>query len=293
MKSFKINIAFFFCVIFFSTSAIAGGGWPQKKGNAYLKISEWWTIANQHYTSQGLIDPNVTTGIFNTSIYAEYGFTDRITGVLYFPVFSRTYFNNLVSNTTKEILIPGEALNSVGDADIAIKYGLNKPGSKIAVAATLRLGIPLGNAAGGSEGNLQTGDGEFNQLIQIDAGTGINLGERVNAYANIYAGFNNRTNDFSDEFRTGLEAGIGLFQKRIWIIGRLDILKSLKNGTTASEITSTSIFANNTEFTSIGGEVNYYITKKFGISAGAATAIAGQIILASPSYTVGLFLDLQ
>ncbi len=293
MKKHLTQFAVILFALVIPACALAGGGWPQKKGQGYFKLSEWWTIADQHYTSQGLIDPNVTIGIFNTSIYAEYGFTDRLTGILYFPVFSRTYTNNLVSNTTKEILVPGEALNSIGDADIALKYGLNKPGSKIALAATLKLGLPLGNSAGGTQGNLQTGDGEFNQLLQIDAGTGINLGKKVDAYANAYVGFNNRTNGFSDEFRVGLEAGLGLLDKKLWVIGRLDVVNSLKNGATAAETTSTSIFANNTEFTSLGGEVNYYVTKKVGISVGAATALAGEIILASPSYSVGVFLDLK
>ena len=56
--------------------------------------------------------------------------------------------------------------------------------------------MPIGNDSGGSQGNLQTGDGEFNQLIQLDAGTGFPIGG-TNGYANVYVGFNNRTNGFS------------------------------------------------------------------------------------------------
>ena len=277
----------------FSSTVFAGGGWPLKKGQAYLKVAEWWTIADRHYTSQGLIDPNATIGLFNTTVYAEYGFTDRLTAIAYIPVYSRSIIYNQVSNTTGEIITPGDALNGIGDSDLGLKYGLTKPDSRIAVAATLKLGLPLGNEAGGIQGNLQTGDGEFNQVLRVDAGTGFNLGKKVNGYANAYAGFNNRTNDFSDEYRFGLEAGLGFLNKRIWAIGRLNIVESLKNGELSGETTSNSVFANNSEFTSFSGEVNFYITKKIGVSVGAATAIAGEIILADASYTVGVFLDLK
>lgn len=269
---------------------LAGGGWPQPQGKSYWKLSQWWIISDQHFTDAGLLDPNVTTGIFNTSLYAEYGFTDRLTGTLYFPFFSRTYMNNLISTTTDEVLVPGEALNSIGDTNLGIKYGLNA-GKKVSLAASLVLGLPLGNPAGGSQENLQTGDGEFNQLVQVDAGIPFSLG-KLPAYANAYVGFNNRTNGFSDEFRYGGEVGAAFFNKKLWLIGRAFGVESFKNGQTAEEITSTSIFANNTEYFTVSGEIAWYIGDQFGVSASYAGILAGEIIFAAPSYSVGVFLDL-
>lgn len=283
MKKIIISVS----LLFFSYAVFAGGGWPQPKGSGYVKLSEWWLIANQHYTDAGRIDPNLTNGIFNTTVYLEYGLSDRLTAIIYSPIFSRSYTNNEVSGTTGEILTPGEAINSIGDTDISIKYGLTKPG-KIAISATLTLGLPLGRSSGGTLGNLQTGDGEFNQLIQIDAGTGFKLGE-VNAYANVYVGVNNRTNDFSDEFRYGIEGGITLFRNRLTAIARLIGVKSFRNGLPASESNSTSIFANNAEFLSFAPEIAYNITPNWGISAGLGAALSGKIIYANTSYNVGVF----
>ncbi len=267
----------------------AGGPWPQLKGKGYFKLSEWWVVFDQHYTDTGLIDPNITTGVFNTSLYAEYGLTDRFTGIINAPLLSRNYMNNLVSNTTQEVLIPGEAINTIGDIDIGIKYGLTKSGSQIPIAVSLILGLPTGKKSGGSQNNLQTGDGEFNQLLRIDAGTGIGK----NAYVSGYLGFNNRTNDFSDEYRVGVEAGLGLIEKKLWLTGKLDIVESLKNGATAETITSTSVFANNAEFTSLTLEGNYYITNKIGVSASVGGAFRGEVIAAAPSYSVGIFFDMS
>lgn len=276
--------------VFVISSTFAGGPWPQPKGKGYFKLSEWWTVFSEHYTDTGLKDPNLTTGVFNTSIYAEYGLTNRLTTVINVPFLSRNYMNNLRSATTDEILINGEAINTFGDIDLGLKFGLTK--GKIPIALTLTLGVPTGETGGGSLNALQTGDGEFNQMLQIDAGGGFNLGE-LSAYLSGFVGVNNRTNGYSEELRFGLEAGLGLFEQKLWLSGRLNIVESFKNGDTAETITSTSLFANNSEFTSIGLEANLYVTKNIGVSAGVAGAVRGEIIAAAPSYTVGIFYDMN
>ncbi len=277
-------VAFAFAM---SQTTFAGGGWPQPKGKGYFKLFQWWVIADQHFTTSGGIDPNTTNGIFNTGVYGEYGLTNRLTGVIYAPLFSRAYFNNTISGTTDELLIPGEAINSIGDVDLSLKYGLITKG-KIVLSTSLKLGLPLGNSSGGSAGNLQTGDGEFNQLLQFDASTSFKLG-KANAYSSIYVGANNRTEGFSDEFHYGLEAGIGFLENRLYLIGRVLGVKSFKNGNLNTEANTTSIFANNTEYLSVGPEVAYQWNKNWGASASFATAISGSIIFANPSYSVGVF----
>ena len=288
MKKLTLAIVFLFAV----QLVFAGGPWPQKKGGFYIKLSEWWTVFDQHYTDQGFLDPNVTTSIFNTTLYAEYGLTDRFTATINTPLLSRNIVNNVRSATTSEVIFEGDALNSFGDIDLSFKYGLTKPGAKFPVSASLTLGIPTGVAQGGLQNNLQTGDGEFNQILQVHAGTGFNIGN-LSAYASTYVGYNNRTNGFSEELRGGLEVGLGLFQNKLWLNSRLNIVESLKNGDTAATTTSTSIFANNSEFTSLGFEANLYLSKNFGVSAGVASALRGEIIAAAPAYNVGVFIDLK
>jgi hypothetical protein len=270
----------------------AGGPWPQPKGQAYIKLSEWWTVFDKHYTDNGMRDPNLTTGIFNTTIYAEYGVTDRFTAVLNAPIFSRSFMNNQRSGTTEEIIINGEAINSIGDIDIGLKYGLTRPGANIPVAVSLTLGLPTGVSSGGQFGSLQTGDGEFNQYLKIDAGKSFAIGS-AQSYVSLYTGVNNRGQDFSEEFRIGGELGVGLANSKFWLTGKLDILRSFKNSDRTQTINSTSIFANNAEFVSLGLEANVYVTRRAGISAGFATAVSGSIIAAAPSYSVGVFYDMS
>lgn len=278
--------------ILWSIDTYAGGPWPQPKGKGYFKLSEWWMVADQHYTDAGLKDPNITAGLYNSSIYAEYGFSNRLTGIIYFPFFSRSLFNNQISGTTGELIKAGEAINSIGDADVTLKYGLSRLGAAVPVSLSLVLGLPLGEEAGGAENTLQTGDGEFNQMLRLDIGKSFS-GNKKDVYVSSYLAFNNRTEDFSDEVRSGLEAGIGFWQRRIWLIGRIDGLWSLKNGIPSGQLSSASIFANNAQYLNLGVEANVYVSNQIGFSAGVTTPLTGEIIYAAPAYSVGVFYDMR
>lgn len=285
----QIFVALF---MFSSIALFAGGGWPKPKGQGYFKLGYWWVLADKHFTDTGLLDPNTTNGIFTTSLYGEYGFTDRLTGVLYFPFFSRSLFYNSVSATTGELIEPGEALNALGDTDLGLQFGLitNKP---VVLSASLLFGLPTGNPAGGTDGRLQTGDGEFNQFLKLDASTSFSFGEQVSSYVSVYAGVNNRTNGFSDEFRYGVEWGAGFFENKVYAIARLYGIESFQNGLSTAPPNSTSLFANNTEFLTVSPEIAYQFNEQWGVTASFATALAGRIIFANPSYSFGVFYKLQ
>lgn len=289
ISNFQKHFVLTALVCFISISAFSQ--WTKGKGKGYYKISAWYLEADQHYTDTGNIDPNTTRGQFNINFYGEYGLSDKLDAIVYFPFFSRAYENDVFSGTTGELISEGEAVNSIGDLDLAIRYGLLK-NEKLALSTTLKFGLPTGKNDGGSDGSFQTGDGEFNQQLQVDLGVPFILGNTA-FYSKAYLGFNNRTKDFSDELRTGLEFGANIFNKKVWLIGRSDVVKSLRNGSLSAQTNQGSIFANNVEYVSIAGEVNYYITKKFGASITFAGAVSGRIIYARPSLSGGLFLDIK
>lgn len=268
--------------------AYAGGGWVSGKGKGFFKLSEWWVVADAHYTDAGKIDPNVTTGLFNTTLYGEYGLSDKMDLMVNFPVFSRSYSNAVVSSTTGEVIVPAQSINSIGDTDVGVKYGLvrNKP---IVVSASFYLGLPLGNDSGGENGTLQTGDGELNQRVSLDISTSATFGP-VNTFYSVNVGLNNRNKGFSDEFRYGAEAGMILDGKLIGIF-RLQGLKSFRNST-FEETNGASLFASDTEYLSYTFEVGYEIKGKYGISANMGSAFSGNLILADPSYSIGVHLKI-
>ena len=268
--------------------AYAGGGWPQPKGALYLKLSQWWVISDQHFTNTGMIDPHLTRGMYNTSIYGEYGITERLTGIVYFPFFSRATLNEQVSGTTGQTIIEGDATNSIGDTNISLKYALLKD-KPVILSAAITMGLPLGNDSGGRDGSLQTGDGEFNQMLTLFASKSFKLGS-IYPFLTLYGGYNNRTNNFSDEIRYGIEGGFSF--KRLTLLARIDGVSSMQNGADNFNESGTSLFANNTEYVAFSPEIAYNVTESIGISASYGGAFSGRLIYANPSYSVGVFLKL-
>lgn len=279
------KLLFVICCLFMKTQVWAGGGWPQPKGKGYYKLSQMWIVADQHFTNTGEIDPNGTRGSFFTSIYGEYGITDRLTGIVNWPFFARSLIYEQVSGTTGQVTDPGDAINGIGDMDISVKYGLTQ-GKPIAVSASLLLGLPLGESSGGYDGTLQTGDGEFNQMLQIDAGTSFKVG-KIYPYTNAFIAFNNRTGGFSDEFRYGLEVGseVGF----VFAVLRIYGVHSFMNGEPNFNTAGTSLFANNAEYLAINPELSFKISDKWGVSGTLGTAAWGKLIFANPTYSVGVY----
>ena len=274
-----------FALILFLNAVVilcyAGGGWPQPKGQGYFKLTQNYIGSSSFYNPDGEIIDITQTNLFTTSAYAEYGFTNRFTGIIYFPFFVRNTLNEVRYNQSGKVS-PGDEVNSIGDADVSFKYGLivNKP---IVVSATLLFGLPLGKTAGGTSQILQTGDGEFNQMIRIDASHSF---YPKAFYASVYVGFNNRTQGFSDEVRVGGE--IGVTYKKFIPILKINVVQSLFNGD--SEVAQNGIFSNNTEYISPTLELNYQLSEKIGISGSGGFALAGRNILASPNWSLGAYL---
>lgn len=285
-NSIKIlSLTFLLCI---PLSSVAGGGWPQPKKSMYLKIYEWWILSDSHFSSTGGIDPNATRGTYFTSVYAEYGLTDRLTQIINFPFFTRTTLHEQVSGTTGDVILEGDAINSIGDIDMAFKYAIvrDKP---IVVAGTILFGLPTGNSDGGRDGSLQTGDGEFNQLLRIDASGSFKLGSKY-PFATIYGGYNNRTGGYSDEIVGGVEVGVTLGK---WTpILRSDMVFTTNNGDPNFNSDGSSLFSNNREFISLAPELNYNIRDNFGISVNAGFALYGRLIFANPTYSAGLFFKI-
>jgi len=282
MMNYLVSVFIFFIAV---SNAAAGGGWPQPKGKGYFKLSQSYILSSRIFDGNGnVIDLTPSYGYFATSFYGEYGFTNRLTGIIYLPFLARATKNELQYNQPGVPSEPGAALNSFGDTDLAIKYGLivNKP---IVVSATILFGLPLGDNGASNANALQTGDGEFNQMLRVDASHSF---YPKKFYVSAYGAFNNRTKGFSDEVRFGAE--IGLTLKKFIPIFKVSTVHSLFNGDVG--VVQNGVFSNNIEFISPALELNYQLTEKVGISGSMATALAARNILASPNFGIGVYLKL-
>ena len=111
--------------------------------------------------------------------------------------------------------------------------------------------------------------------------------KNIPAYGKTFAGYNHRSKGFSDEIHFGGEIGF-LFFKKLWVTGKLNVLKSTKNGTINTFTANGSLFTNNIEYSNVSLQAAYTIYKKIGVSYEYGSAIDGRIIAAAPSHSVGV-----
>lgn len=274
-------------LISLSYAAFAGGGWTAQKGHGFAKLGENAIIADKFFSPSGDIIDITTISLYTSSLYLEYGLTDKLELDVYMPFFVRTTLNNVERRQTGRIE-PGDEVNSFGDTDIRVKYQLVNS-DKIVVAGSVLFGIPLGKTAGGMTESgedriLETGDGEFNQLIMLEASRSF---YPKALYSTIGLGFNNRTNGFSDEIRWSFELGYTGWEKWLFAL-KVYSVHPLLNGD-ESGAAGMGVFGNNIEFISYGPEINYFIGKSFGLSASMSGAAFSKNILAAPNFGLGLF----
>ena len=267
----------------------AGGGWINEKYSWYLKFGQQWVNYNQYYNFDGILTEDRTRSLGETYIYAEYGMTNKLNAIVYLPFFSKATIFQQVNTANGQIVQDGESFSSIGDMNVSIKYGVLKE-KLLVMSTTLTLGLPFGKTRKGTDQSLQTGDGEFNQMLSLDASSSFMLG-KLKPYWSTYIGFNNRTEGFSDEVRYGIELGTSI--RRWWFILKSRAIKSLRNGNAGDNLFFNGLLLNNSEYIMVVPEIAYEFSENWGLSINYTKVVTGKLIFAQPAYSFSIYLNLS
>lgn len=274
---------FIAAILLLTHTAAHADGWPRPKGHGYYQLSFQTIRAREFYANDGnIIDINgagTLLSSYTAAFYGEHGLSDRLTAVAYFPFWVRNTVNEGVGEITGEVLQPGLENTAIGDVDLGLRYNFFNRKQWV-LSGSLTLGLPTGDSE--NEDLLYTGDGEFNQLAKFEWGYGARRW-----YATGHLGFNNRTEDFSDELRFLAEAGYWLLPERLLAQARLATTQTLNNGNPTGS--GNGLFANNVEFISPQFGLAYEFSRRWGVSLNVAGALEGRNALAAPAFTVGVY----
>ncbi|MFN7118360.1 MAG: hypothetical protein ACK4TA_16295 [Saprospiraceae bacterium] len=286
MKHLKTIYSLVVLLILVQTK-VQAGGWPQPQGGGFFKLDFSFIRAREFFGMDGetyqINGAGTLLGYYTTSFYGEYGITNKLTAIGYVPFFVRNTVNEGVGAITGDILQRGLENNALGDIDLGLRYGLYQK-NRWSVTAALLFGLPTGDAD--NVDLLFTGDGEFNQQVRLEAGYG---GDRW--YATGYVGFNNRTEDFSDEFRFEAEFGYKFWENRLLTGVKLTGIQSFNNGSPTGS--ANGLFGNNVEFLSPQLFVAYEHQQKIGFMAQVNGAVSGRNVLAAPMISAGIYLKMN
>ncbi|MFY0671764.1 MAG: hypothetical protein JXQ87_00085 [Bacteroidia bacterium] len=278
----KLTIALL--IIISSTFKIyAGGAWPQGTGNGFFMLSQRYIGGSFYANNSGdIIDlGDDLAGVFSTHLYCEYGLTNKIDAIVHFQPIVASYYTDEFPSSFLPINGNSTQNAGFGDMDLALKYNFYDDG--IFLSATLQFGIPTGRHKPGLYGNTfaLTGDGDFNQMIKFDASGGLGS----NVFYNVFVGFNNRTNEFSDEFHAGGE--IGRNGDKLVSILKIYSLNSFRNGSNFPAGIP-GIYSNNLEYLAVSPCFLYKLKNNWGILFEAGFAPMLKNIIAAPSFNIGI-----
>lgn len=267
--------------IFISISAFSQSPWIQKKGKAFTQLS-FTTIPNYNtlfgnpdYTTQRQITDNTL------QLYSEYGVSDKTTFILNLPlklieVGELSDPNSLVLPTTS-----AGNTTSLGNLELGIKHNFYNKNWLISGQLSLEANTgSFDNATG-----IRTGYDAWTVTPLLLAGKSFGK-----AYLQTFVGANLRTNDYSSNFKIGGELGYKI-TKSIWLVGFLDIVKSLENGDVVlpNNNLATGLYVNDQEYGAFGLKGIAEFANNYGVTASFGGAFFGNNVAKQAALNFGFY----
>ncbi|MDD7915546.1 hypothetical protein [Polaribacter ponticola] len=268
-------------ILFISLSAFSQSPWTQEKGKFYTQLS-LTTIPN-YDTLFG--DPEYNTERETTDntiqFYGEYGITNNTSLLVNLP-FKLIKTGDFVNPNLSQVFKTTEASKSAfGNIEIGLKHNFYKKDWILSGQFSVEANTSTYNEASG----IRTGYDAWSFTPLFLAGKSFGK-----SYLQTFIGANIRTNNYSSNFKIGGEYGKKLGEK-FWLIGFLDITKSLENGDiilTNANLT-TGLYVNDQEYGGFGFKGIYEINSKFGVNAGLGGAFFGNNVAKQGAFTFGVY----
>jgi hypothetical protein len=263
-------------MILLSALAAAQSGWTRVQGTGYARFSVSTLGSSSFYTPFGNEISSAKYRDVTASFYGEYGMSDDWTAVVNFP-----FLRNHRLETTG-------SLTAVGDANVGFRRRLLRGRTPVALAVDF--GLPIGDSQGivpvkdlpDSDFRLPTGDGEFNTRVSLYASRSFHEGKTLVSGG---GGYNIRSRGYTDELSYSVNGGYRLFS-RLWISGSLMGLEPAR--TPNLERAVGFGVGEGVAFLGLGGEAQYRVTKRYGVSAGYYKPLRGKNLLAGGNLVFGL-----
>jgi hypothetical protein len=265
-----------------SISAFSQSPWTQEKGKFYTQLS-FTTIPNYNTLFGNPDYSNFGTYYDNTvQFFGEYGLSEQTSFLINLPLklISINDFNDpridCVGNCSQDY-----NNTSLGNIEIGIKHNFYKKDWVLSGQISVEANTSSYDAISG----IRTGYNAWSFTPLFLAGRSFGK-----TYLQTFIGANIRTNDYSSNFKIGGELGRKI-TKNIWLIGFLDISKSLENGDIAlpQQNIFTGLYVNNQEYGSFGVKGILKFTDKFGVTTGFGSAFFGNNVAKQVALTFGVY----
>lgn len=256
--------------------------WTQKKGEAYTQLS-FTTISNYDAIFSDSSQNLFGTYSDNTlQVFGEYGLSNKTSLLVNLP------FKLISVSDFKDPRIDcsGDCgrdynNNTFGNISLGLKHNFYKKSWVISGQLT----VEANTSSYDMNSGIRSGYDAWSFTPLVLAGRGFGK-----VYVQGFLGADIRTNNYSSNFKIGGEIGKKI-SKKIWLIGFLDISKSLENGSISLPFQQnlTGLYVNDQEYGSFGFKGIGEFTEKFGVTAGFGGAFFGNNVAKAPALTIGIY----
>jgi hypothetical protein len=255
-----------------STTVLAGGPWPPGKGKGFFQLGTYFIPPTNEFFAVGGKTQLLQREIFDVSIqgYGEYGLTSKLwlTADLPFKIVSTAPELSVIDSSRSNILLPPNGtlpsarLAGLGNSSLGLNMNLYNKG--VNISAGLNFTLPATSADLNS--SLRTGAPIFGIMPKVAIGTG---GARWYGFIETGLHFRFKSGaaapDYSHEWLSGLELGLKIGQKGVYLSLFSQARISLKNHVDSPDSRS-SLFVNNQEYVSFGLKGIIPIHKQMGFT---------------------------
>ncbi|HNP07861.1 MAG TPA: hypothetical protein PKN99_09545 [Cyclobacteriaceae bacterium] len=268
-------------IILCSTSAMAQSPWVAEKGNGFAQLG-YTTIGpyKDLFLSDGNAYPLSNEITDRTlQVYGEYGIGSGTSIITTIPVKILTSGGSLIPSLP--IRTRSGDFTTLGNIQLAARH--NFVNKKVVFSGQLLAELPTSgyDEATGLRGGLNA----LSIIPTLSAGFS---NEKLYEFVSVGAAI--RSNDYSSEWRLGIELGYQLI-KRIFIIGVIDIVQNFENGNAIESANQlgTGLYLNNQSYFAYGIKGIVGFTDSIGISGAFYGAGSGNLVAKSPSINFGLY----
>jgi hypothetical protein len=269
-------------ILLLSITTFSQSPWTQEKGNFYTQLS-FTTIPNYD-----AIFSDVDQNLFGTysdntvQFFSEYGLSDKTSLIVNLPLklISVAGFEDPRIDCSGDC---GKDYNNstLGNISLGLKHNFYKKNWLLSAQLSVEANTSSYDAVSG----IRTGYDAWSFSPLLLAGRGFGK-----TYVQAFIGGDFRTNNYSTNFKIGGEIGRKI-SKKIWLIGFLDISKSLENGDVILPVQQhlTGLYVNDQEYGSFGFKGIGEFTDKFGVTAGFGGAFFGNNVAKQAALTFGIY----
>jgi hypothetical protein len=267
--------------LFISIAAFSQSPWTQKDGKFFTQLS--FTTISNYNTLFG--DPEYATERQITDntiqLYSEYGLSDKTTFIVNLPL--KLIKTGDLSNPNSLGLPTTSEGNSttIGNIELGLKHNFSN--KNWLLSGQFSIEANTGNYDNTT--GIRTGYDAWTITPLFLAGKSFGK-----TYLQTFIGANIRTNDYSSNFKVGGELGYKI-TKNIWLVGFLDIVKSLENGDVIlpNNNLATGLYVNNQEYGAFGLKGITEFSNNYGVTASFGGAFFGNNVAKKAALNFGVY----